>query len=229
MRTTVAPVASSSAFKTLVPRCHAPARPSLARRRVKVGTNEALMAPSANRSRTRLGMRKATTNASISLPAPKSAASTWSRASPRTRLVSVAVPARAAECARRSRPALGAKLFPDQIVYSLAVDRLPGQPRQRRLHRSSEVLGRGRAGFGDGRDDRGFDDGRIGGRRQVGFEDRDLGGFPGRQVLAPALLELIDRVSALFDQRGDNLLPFAVVERVPFLDSLVAVRRLHPA
>ena len=36
----------------------------------------ALIAPSANRSRTRLGIRNATMNASISLPAPKSAART---------------------------------------------------------------------------------------------------------------------------------------------------------
>ena len=74
--TTSAPVVIARPFTTLLPRRHAPAFPLSESSRVKVGTNAALIAPSANRSRTRFGTRNATTKASMSLPAPKNAAST---------------------------------------------------------------------------------------------------------------------------------------------------------
>ena len=61
-------VTTSSAFSTLLPSRHASSLPCRVRWRVKVGTNAALIAPSANRSRTRFGIRNATMNASISLP-----------------------------------------------------------------------------------------------------------------------------------------------------------------
>src|SRR5437763_8379324 len=110
--------------------------------------NAALIAPSANRSRTRLGILNATKNASISLPAPNSAASTCSRTSPRTRLASVATPATPADRARpepdgtavssggsevdNGRANSGAgELLTHELVDDLAVDRLPGQLRHR--------------------------------------------------------------------------------------------------
>ena len=62
----------------------------VARVLVKVGTNAALIAPSANRSRSRLGMRNATLYASMAAPAPKNEATTCSRTTPRMRLVIVA-------------------------------------------------------------------------------------------------------------------------------------------
>ena len=77
------------------------ARPPSVSVRVNVGTNAALIAPSAKRSRTRFGIRNATRNASISLPAPKRTASTWSRTRPSSRLVSVASPISPADRAMR--------------------------------------------------------------------------------------------------------------------------------
>ena len=53
--------------------------------------NAAESAPSANRSRSRLGTRNATLNASVAIPAPKNAAITCSRASPSTRDAMVAI------------------------------------------------------------------------------------------------------------------------------------------
>jgi hypothetical protein len=69
-------VTTSSAFNTLLPSRQAACLPSTVSTRVKVGTNAALIDPSANRSRTRFGIRNATMNASISLLAPNRAAST---------------------------------------------------------------------------------------------------------------------------------------------------------
>ena len=50
---------------TRLPRRQADSRPSCVSRRVKVGTKAELMAPSANRSRTRFGILNATMKASI--------------------------------------------------------------------------------------------------------------------------------------------------------------------
>ena len=98
-RTTSAPVTSSSELMTRLPRRQAASRPRSVSVRVKVGTNAAVIAPSANRSRSRLGTRNATLKASISGPAlaPNSAASTVSRATPSTRLAIVATPISPAE------------------------------------------------------------------------------------------------------------------------------------
>ena len=93
------PVIMTSALISCVPSRHAASRPSVVSRCVKVGTNAALIAPSAKRSRIRLGIRKATTYASIALLAPNKDASTSIRPSPRTRLVIVARPITAAELA----------------------------------------------------------------------------------------------------------------------------------
>ena len=89
---TSTPVIRRSAFTTRLPRCHAASRPSVVSARVNVGTNAAVIAPSAKRSRNRFGIRNATLKASISMPplAPKNAASTISRATPSTRLAMVA-------------------------------------------------------------------------------------------------------------------------------------------
>ena len=64
-RTTIAPVATSSALMTRLPRRHAASRPRVWRVFVNVGTKAAVMAPSAKRSRTRLGTRNATLKASM--------------------------------------------------------------------------------------------------------------------------------------------------------------------
>src|SRR5205085_9935249 len=68
---------------------------------VNVGMNAAESAPSANRSRSRLGTRNATLNASVAKPAPKNAAITCSRASPRIRDAMVAIETRPASAATR--------------------------------------------------------------------------------------------------------------------------------
>jgi len=57
--TTMSPVARSSALTTRFPSRQARSRPSFVSVRVNVGTNAALIAPSANRSRTRFGIRNA--------------------------------------------------------------------------------------------------------------------------------------------------------------------------
>ncbi|MCY1375019.1 hypothetical protein D9M69_623990 [compost metagenome] len=56
--------------------------PSVSRAPASTGTNAWLNAPSANRRRSRLGMRKATLNASVSALAPKVAAMSSSRTRP---------------------------------------------------------------------------------------------------------------------------------------------------
>ena len=56
------------------PSCQAASRPWPVSVRVNAGTKAALMAPSAKRSRRRLGMRNATVNASITSPAPNNPA-----------------------------------------------------------------------------------------------------------------------------------------------------------
>ena len=96
-RTTSAAVITMRPLITRFPRRHADSFPAVVRWRVNVGTNALLIAPSANRSRTRFGTRKATLYASVASPAPNSAARTCSRTTPSTRLVIVAAPADAAE------------------------------------------------------------------------------------------------------------------------------------
>ena len=90
-RGTRVPVTTISALMTLEPSRHALASPFSLRCRVNVGTNAALIAPSANRSRTRFGMRVATLNASIAAVAPNADVSAISRATPSTRLSRVAM------------------------------------------------------------------------------------------------------------------------------------------
>ena len=120
---------------------------------MNTGTNAALMAPSANRSRTRLGIRKATLNASIALPAPNIDASTWSRTSPKMRLVIVATPADAAERASAycggGGGELGAKLAADRLTHGTAIRILASQARHHRFHHLAHVLRRACAGLGD--------------------------------------------------------------------------------
>ena len=84
---------------TRLPSRQAASRPRSVSVRVNVGTKAAVIAPSANRSRSRLGMRNATLKASIAGPvlAPNTAASTISRTRPSTRLVIVATPMRPAD------------------------------------------------------------------------------------------------------------------------------------
>ena len=102
-RTTRTPVATSRALMTRLPSRQALSRPCVVRVAVNVGTNAAVIAPSANRSRRRFGTLNATLNASISGPlaAPKIAANTVSRATPRTRLAIVAILIRPADRAIR--------------------------------------------------------------------------------------------------------------------------------
>src|SRR5262245_33525505 len=75
--------------------------------REKVVTKAAERAPSAKRSRSRLGTRKAMMNASIAKPAPKKVAKTCSRTNPKILLPITAMPTipaeRATDC--RLRPA----------------------------------------------------------------------------------------------------------------------------
>src|SRR5262249_23705910 len=143
--------------------------------RMKTGTNAALMAPSANRSRTRFGIRKATLNASMALPAPNIDASTWSRTRPRMRLVIVAAPADAAERGSRLwwEGELGSKLAADRIVDRAAIRVLAGQTRHHRFHDLAHVLDRGRAGLGDRFDNGGLDIRCRSRGREVLLEHRD--------------------------------------------------------
>src|SRR5262245_51706140 len=157
--TTRMPVTTSSALMTLLPSRHAAARSPPASCRMKTGTNAALIAPSANRSRTRFGIRKATLKASMALLAPNIDASTWSRTRPRMRLVMVAAPADAA--ARASRLCwegeLGSKLAADRFVDRAAIRVLTGQTRHHRFHDLAHIFDGGRAGLGDGFDNGGLD------------------------------------------------------------------------
>src|SRR5581483_7569482 len=59
---------------------------------VNTGITAVESAPSASRRRRMFGMRKATKKASVTGPAPKTRATSMSRANPSTRLVSVAAP-----------------------------------------------------------------------------------------------------------------------------------------
>src|SRR5450631_2869711 len=77
---------------TLLARRQAAASPLRAMVLLKVVTNAVESAPSANRSRSRFGIRKAAVNASMAAPPPNNAAQICSRASPRTRLHITATP-----------------------------------------------------------------------------------------------------------------------------------------
>ena len=70
---------------------------------------------------------------------------------------------------------------------------------------------------------------RVGGRRQVAFEKRDLGLFPIGQILPAAGAELFDRIAPLLDERLDDLQRLGVVERAALLDLPVHERRLQHA
>ena len=119
-----------------------PPRRLFARRRevlVNVGTNAALIAPSANRSRSRLGMRNATLYASMAAPAPKNEATTCSRTTPRMRLVIVAMPAEAADRASVDEDVgSDAKRAADGFVDGLPVGILAGELRHDGLHHLAE-------------------------------------------------------------------------------------------
>ena len=83
---------TAASVLTLFASRHAAALPSVAVVRVNTVTKAVESAPSANRSRSRLGIRKAIVNASMTRPPPKSAAKICSRASPRMRLHRTASP-----------------------------------------------------------------------------------------------------------------------------------------
>ena len=65
--------------------------------------------------------------------------------------------------------------------------------------------------------------------RQIGFDQLNLSGFLVGHLLASAFGELLDRVHALLDQRGENLLRFLVVERRHLFNLAVLKRGLHHA
>ena len=82
----------SSVISSWRPRAQAAASPPWLWVSVNVGTNADDIAPSANRSRSKLGIRKATLNASVANPAPNNVAMTCSRARPSRRDRNVAAP-----------------------------------------------------------------------------------------------------------------------------------------
>src|SRR5688572_10372618 len=118
------------------------------------------MAPSAKRSRTRLGIRKATLYASIAAVAPKKCARTCSRTRPRIRLVMVAAPAEAAErasvrgalpavvprpcsgrlCGSRGVEGSAAKFTAHRVVDRAAVYVLSRQLRHDGFHHLAHIL-----------------------------------------------------------------------------------------
>ena len=69
----------------------------------------------------------------------------------------------------------------------------------------------------------------AGGLGHVGFDQRDFGSFLVGHFLAAALGELLDGILALFDQRGEDLLRFLVVERRHLFDFAVLERGLDHA
>ena len=81
--------AAKSTVATASTSCRVASSPSAARARARVGTNAWEKAPSPNRRRSRLGMRKATLNASNEAPAPNTDEMTMSRTRPVTRDASV--------------------------------------------------------------------------------------------------------------------------------------------
>jgi hypothetical protein len=87
---TIAPTSTSTSDTTVPASRHAASGPRLRRASAKVGTKALESAPSAKRSRSRLGMRNATTKASDHRLAPMRMAKIWSRRSPSTREAMVA-------------------------------------------------------------------------------------------------------------------------------------------
>jgi len=83
---------TSVSVATLLASRHADLSPSVAIRRENVVTKAVDSAPSANKSRNMFGARNAVRKASMFRVAPKSAAITTSRMSPRTRLHKIAMP-----------------------------------------------------------------------------------------------------------------------------------------
>src|SRR5882672_12149994 len=198
---------------------------------MNAGTNAALIAPSANRSRTRFGMRNATLKASMALPAPNIDASSWSRTSPRMRLVIVAAPADAAERASAGCGGglLGSKLAADRVAHRAAIRVLAREARHHRLHHLAHVLRRGGARLGDRRGDRGVDLLDRGGGRKIVLEDADFSRLLVDEIGAAGLRELLDRVAPLLDERRHDLEHLRVVEVAPLLDALVHDRGLEHA
>src|SRR6202020_2921429 len=80
------PSTTAVSVATLLARRHAASLPPRAMVLLKVVTKAVDSAPSANRSRSRFGMRKAAVKASIAMPPPNSAAKICSRKSPSSRL-----------------------------------------------------------------------------------------------------------------------------------------------
>jgi hypothetical protein len=97
-RAAIPPTTTRIAEKTAEARRQPACGPSTVNARVTVGTKAADRAPSAKRSRSRFGIRKATVKASAAGPAlaPNRAPKTISRARPKTRLTDVAAPTRPA-------------------------------------------------------------------------------------------------------------------------------------
>ena len=87
---TSAPTTTSNSDTTVPASRHAASGPRLRRTSAKVGTKALESAPSAKRSRSRLGMRKAKTKASDQRLAPMRMTKSWSRRSPSTREAMVA-------------------------------------------------------------------------------------------------------------------------------------------
>src|SRR5262245_55065480 len=166
--------------------------------------------------------------ASISLDAPKSAASTVSRTRPRTRLVRVAMPASAAERAIGSRIAAGdgltasgglecvddsetdmrlgaAERLSYELVDGLAVHSLAGEAGHHRLHDPAHVLRRRRTGLRDRVGDRALDRSGVDGGWKVRFEHGDFGGFLVCEILPSAFQKLFNRITALLDEGADDL------------------------
>src|SRR4051812_29746054 len=100
---------------TLFASFHAALSPSVAMVLVNVVMNEVDRAPSANRSRRRLGMRKAIVKASMRRPPPKSAAKICSRARPSRRLH------------RTARPTIPAAFVFSFSAFAAGVEGEPGR------------------------------------------------------------------------------------------------------
>src|SRR5579885_3081270 len=100
------PTSTISAVATRFARRAASALPRVARYSVKVGTKALESAPSANRSRVRLGMRNPSMNASYTKPAPNRRAMMLSRSRPVIRLVKTESETTPAERTSRSACAL---------------------------------------------------------------------------------------------------------------------------
>ena len=114
-------------------------------------------------------------------------------------------------------------------VTTLPSTACPASLGMTRLHHLAEILRAARAELGDDLIDDPLEPGGIDRRRQVGLERRDLGRFLVRQIVAPALAELLDRIAPLLDERRHHLLRLRLVERPALLHFLVHQSGLgHP-